>query len=99
MEEYLRAQFEKVKWQDPMRFTQWQAEVRAVRARGVAIDEGRYRKGFTVVAVPIVMAGAPVDKFMSALVVTEQLSDRARRDLVRALQGAADEVASATGAA
>ncbi len=60
-EEDLRAEFVKLRWQDPPSFDAWQVELDAARRSGYAIDADRYVRGVTTVATPIFSAeGQPI---------------------------------------
>jgi len=48
----LRHHFSRARWQDPPGFDEWLEQVRAVRRRGYALDEGQFRKGITAIAAP-----------------------------------------------
>lgn len=93
----LRQEFAKVRWQEPLSFDQWQREVGAVRAQGMAIDDGRYRRGITIIATPVFGADGVADKFIGALAVTGLLSARLRRELAQALKDAAAEISAGLG--
>jgi DNA-binding IclR family transcriptional regulator len=93
----LRDSFAKVRWQEPLDFRTWQAEVAAVRAQGMAIDDGRYRKGITIIATPVFNADGTTDKFIGALAVTGQLNAKSRRELAQALKDAAAEISRGLG--
>lgn len=49
----LEARFNTLRWDHPPTWSEWQAQVRQVRCQGVAVDEGHYIAGVTVVAAPI----------------------------------------------
>lgn len=49
----LKERFEKLRWDDPPAFQEWLAQVDEARLRGVAVDEGNYISGVTVVAAPV----------------------------------------------
>ncbi len=93
----LKEAFAKVRWQDPISFRQWQAEVATVKANGMAIDDGRYRKGITIIATPVFGADGVADKFIGALAVSGQLNARARRELGQALKDAAAQISRGLG--
>ena len=49
----LKARFDKLRWENPPSFDDWQAQVTQTLARGYAIDDGNYIAGVTVVAAPV----------------------------------------------
>ncbi len=49
----LKERFETLRWDDPPSFDAWLAQVDEARLRGVAVDEGNYISGVTVVAAPV----------------------------------------------
>lgn len=69
----VKARFRKLQWEAPPTIAEWQAEVEATRDSGFAIDDGRYIRGVSIVAAPIVMPSGAVN----ALVVVG-LSDQIR---------------------
>ncbi|HKY90517.1 MAG TPA: IclR family transcriptional regulator [Nevskiaceae bacterium] len=64
-ESELKARFETLRWDHPPSYAQWQEQVRQTRAQGVAVDEGYYISGVTVVAAPV---WSPRGKLSHALV-------------------------------
>lgn len=49
----LEAKFKTLRWDEPPTFGEWMAQVRQVRERGFAVDDGNYISGVTVVAAPV----------------------------------------------
>jgi len=49
----LRARFETLRWDEPPSFEEWRLQVAQAREEGVAVDEGNYISGVTVVAAPV----------------------------------------------
>lgn len=49
----LRARFEKLRWEEPPTFEEWQEQVAQTREQGIAVDAGNYISGVTVVAAPV----------------------------------------------
>lgn len=49
----LETKFKALRWDDPPTFDEWMAQVRQVRERGFAVDDGNYISGVTVVAAPV----------------------------------------------
>ena len=52
-EEELKAGFEELRWDEPPTFEEWTRQVTEVRKEGIAVDEGNYISGVTVVAAPV----------------------------------------------
>ena len=53
----LEARFNKLRWDEPPSFAEWQAQVAQTRAQGFGIDEGNYIAGVTVLAAPVWKGG------------------------------------------
>ncbi len=49
----LRVAFMRLRWEQPISFDRYRDEVREVKARGYAIDDGCYMRGVTSVAAPV----------------------------------------------
>jgi len=49
----LKERFEKLRWDEPPSWDEWQAQVAEARKRGIAVDAGNYISGVTVVAAPV----------------------------------------------
>ncbi|MDP3138106.1 MAG: IclR family transcriptional regulator [Burkholderiaceae bacterium] len=49
----LRRQFKQIRWEQPMSFEEYMAEVKEARDRGWSIDKGNYIAGISSVAAPI----------------------------------------------
>jgi DNA-binding IclR family transcriptional regulator len=49
----LKARFDRLRWEEPPSFDQWQAQVAETREQGFGVDEGNYISGVTVLAAPI----------------------------------------------
>ncbi|MFT3820799.1 MAG: IclR family transcriptional regulator [Rubrivivax sp.] len=90
----LRAAFDELNWQRPITYRQWRRELAEVRANGYAVDEGRYRRGITVIAAPV-LQGEHVDKFVGASMLSEQVSGRALRELAEEVKRAGQAIAAA----
>lgn len=52
-EEELRARFDRLRWEEPPTFEEWQEQVAETRRTGLGIDEGNYISGVTVLAAPV----------------------------------------------
>ncbi len=49
----IEARFKTLRWDDPPRYDEWQAQVAITAAQGYAVDDGNYIAGVTVVAAPV----------------------------------------------
>jgi DNA-binding IclR family transcriptional regulator len=49
----LKARFDRLRWEEPPSFDQWQTQVAETRQQGFGVDEGNYISGVTVLAAPI----------------------------------------------
>jgi DNA-binding IclR family transcriptional regulator len=49
----LEGRFKALRWDEPLTFAEWKSQVTQTRASGIAIDEGNYMSGLTVVAAPV----------------------------------------------
>lgn len=52
-EDELRTRFDRLRWEEPPSFAEWQEQVAQTRRDGFGIDEGNYISGVTVLAAPI----------------------------------------------
>ncbi len=52
-EEALASRFETLRWDHPPTFHEWKDQVEQTRTRGLAVDEGHYISGVTVVSAPV----------------------------------------------
>lgn len=55
----LKPRFERLRWEEPPTYAEWQAQVAEARRHGVAVDPGNYIAGVTVVAAPVWKAAGP----------------------------------------
>jgi DNA-binding IclR family transcriptional regulator len=51
--EELKARFDKLRWEEPPSFAEWQAQVAETRRTGLGMDDGNYISGVTVLAAPV----------------------------------------------
>jgi DNA-binding IclR family transcriptional regulator len=91
----LRHRFARARWQDAPSFATWLEEVRALRGRRHAIDEGQFRKGITAIAGPVFDADGKVERTISVTVVSAQLDAPLRSRLTQAVEHAANEISQA----
>jgi DNA-binding IclR family transcriptional regulator len=98
-ERTLRAAFAHTRWHRPLAFDAWMKQVEKVRRDGYAVDEGWYRKGITLLSVPVRATDGCARHFVGALAISAQLDAASRRRLVDALQEAAERLAPVIAAA
>jgi DNA-binding IclR family transcriptional regulator len=94
-EEQLRERISKLRWENAPAFEDYYAEVRQVRERGYAVDNGNYVKGVTTVSAPVVDASERAVMAMSAVGFTAQLNKAAIRHLGDDLHARATQVSRA----
>lgn len=58
-EEEVRPRFDQLRWDEAPGWDDWLAQVEDARQSGVAIDEGNYIAGVTVIAAPVWKSGRP----------------------------------------
>lgn len=81
----LRDRFDRLRWDRPPSYAQWQEEVAATKALGFGLDTDQYILGVTVISAPI-LAGQSVVHALVVVGLTERLRDRSAeigRELVR----------------
>ncbi len=88
----LAANFRKVRWQAPITFEDWRAEVEAVRRTRIAVDAGRYRAGITTMSTPILSSSGTATCFIGIVTISPQLSAATRKSVGKALLAAAEEI-------
>lgn len=89
--------FNKVRWQNSLRYDEWKVQVASAKASGVGVDDGYYRKGITALVVPVFCGDRKANFFIGANAVSEQLGVGKRRELVAALKQAAQQIGKAVG--
>jgi DNA-binding IclR family transcriptional regulator len=88
----LRRWFTKVRWQVPLGFEKWLAEVAQVSACGWAQDTGAFSRGVTTLAVPVFAPGGSIRGVIGVGVVSEQLDERLKARTILKLKRAAADV-------
>lgn len=88
----LRAQFDRLRWNRPLRFDDWMQEVQAAKQAGYSADEGNYIAGISVLAVPVLDACGRMTHTIVAAGIVHQLPQQDRQALIQALQQAAQQV-------
>jgi DNA-binding IclR family transcriptional regulator len=91
------ARFRELRWDRPPGLRAWRAEVAAARRDGYSIDQGNYIRGVTVVAVPVLTAGA-MSHGLVTVGVSEQVAELGAERIAGDLKRAADEVSTRLGA-
>ena len=91
----LRAQFERVRWQQPLQFKKWLRQVKLTRTRRHAIDEGDFRRGITSIAAGVFARDGSLSQTISINVVSAQLDTRRRAIFTDAVQRTSIEIAAA----
>ena len=77
--EFIRQQFELLRWENPPEFDEYWDDLKEARTRGYAIDRDHFVRGITTIAAPVFDAtGAPV-LVVSAVGFSGQFSDAALR--------------------
>lgn len=88
----LRADFDRLHWDNPPRFDSWLDQVAEVRAQGYAVDSGAYMSGVTVIAVPFLDAGGRMIRSLVAVGITERMAGQGIERLAQMMIKARDEV-------
>jgi DNA-binding IclR family transcriptional regulator len=92
----LKARFDRLRWEEPPSFDQWQAQVAETREQGFGVDEGNYISGVTVLAAPIWKNAGRPSHALVAIGVGSALKAK-RGDLEPALLTAARSVTEQMG--
>jgi DNA-binding IclR family transcriptional regulator len=86
-----------LRWDRPPGLRTWRAEVAAARRDGYSVDQGNYIRGVTVVAVPVLTAGA-MSHGLVTVGVSEQVAEIGAARIAADLRRAAAEVSTRLGA-
>lgn len=70
----IRRRFRGLRWDSPPSLREWRAEIDATRTNGYSIDEGRYLRGVTILAVPVLNARGVMTHGIAAIAVSEQVA-------------------------
>jgi DNA-binding IclR family transcriptional regulator len=89
----LRMLFDRVRWQGPLGFDDWSAQVALARERGYATDEGLFARGVTTLAVPVLSADGRVSRAIGIASISALLGPTDRDTIAAALIGAASDIA------
>ncbi|PNU03829.1 IclR family transcriptional regulator [Novosphingobium guangzhouense] len=85
--EELKPRFDALRWDDPPGWDDWLAQVAQARESGVAVDDGHYLAGVTVIAAPVWKGGRPSHALVAIGIGAALRSELPR--LKQALKGAA----------
>jgi DNA-binding IclR family transcriptional regulator len=85
----LRRSFAKVRWEIPMSFEQWLADVEDVQRLGYSEDAGAFARGVTTIAVPVFAHDDSVRGSIGVGVISAQLDGRLKTRLIQHLKKAA----------
>lgn len=88
----LRREFDRLVWDHPPSFADWQAEIERARAQGYAVDRGSYISGVTVVAVPVFDTAGRMTRSLVAIGISERLDAPELDRLAAALMALRDQV-------
>lgn len=88
----LKAQFDKLRWQDPISFEDYLAQAREARERGWAADEGNYARSVTTLSVPLRNAGGAITRVCSSTFLSPSLEPGVRDAMVAELKELAARV-------
>ena len=85
----LSRKFESLRWQHPIRFNDWLAEVEAARQLGHSADYGNYIGGITILAVPVLDATHRITHTLVTASISDQLSTADVEALLQELKSGA----------
>ena len=85
----LKASFDKLRWDDPPDYVQWQAQVAETRLQGYGIDEDNYISGVTVLAAPVWKGGKRPSHALVAIGIGSTLKRGSLEALAEALMSGA----------
>lgn len=88
-EDELKARFDKLRWEEPPSFAEWQAQVAETRGTGLGVDEGNYISGVTVLAAPVWKSRGKPSHALVAIGIGSALKRSGLPELKTALLGAA----------
>ncbi len=91
-EERIRRAFNRVKWERPIDFETWHAQVEKARIEGYAEDWGGFVKGVSTMAVPVFSPDGSVSHTIGVFAIDAQLTAENRIEIFRALRQTADDI-------
>jgi DNA-binding IclR family transcriptional regulator len=93
-ESELEERFKALRWDDPPTFEQWKAQVAHTRAQGIAVDEGNYIAGVTVIAAPVWKTRAKLSHALVAMGISSSLKRAGLPALQKALLASAQTLSN-----
>ncbi len=91
----LRREFDRVRWEVPISFEDWQSQLDIVRERGYSIDKNFFR-GATVVAVPV-FSFERMTRMVAATFISSNVGRELEQRIIEALHNAARAIEAAMG--
>lgn len=91
-EHALRAKFDTLRWQAPLRFEDWLAEVAHARQSGHSSDHGNYIGGISIIAVPVLDASQHITHTIVTASILNQLSPEQSDALTQELKAHAAQL-------
>jgi DNA-binding IclR family transcriptional regulator len=85
----LKHEFAATTWQTPLSFAQWRKQLPRVKEERVAIDDGWYRKGMTLMSAPVCAPDGTARRFIGILGITAQLDAKRHAAIAHALRQSA----------
>ncbi|MYM62426.1 IclR family transcriptional regulator [Pseudomaricurvus sp. HS19] len=93
----LKAQFDKLRWDEPPAYEEWLQQIEQTREQGFAMDTGNYISGVTVVAVPVWNSRGQLSNALVALGIGSALLRSGLAELQQALTEEARKLSSRLG--
>ncbi|HLT98296.1 MAG TPA: IclR family transcriptional regulator [Burkholderiaceae bacterium] len=81
-EKQLRAKFDTLRWQKPIRFDDWLQDVELARQNGHSADYGNYIGGIAIIAVPVLDAFGHITHTIVAAGILDQLTPDSAETLI-----------------
>lgn len=97
--EALAARFGALRWDRPPTLDDWRADVEATRRRGYSVDAGRYIRGVTIVAVPVLDAHGQMTHGIVAVGLGAEVEKAGAAALARDMRALARDVSEQLGSA
>jgi DNA-binding IclR family transcriptional regulator len=95
--EDLRRAFKKLRWDNPISLTEWEAQVAKAVDDGYAIDRGNLMAGVTVLAAPVLGINKVLDNTLVVVGISEQLPNQALSTIGLDLRKSADQISKQLG--
>ncbi len=89
-EKELRAKFDTLRWQTPIRFEDWLKDVELARKNGYSVDYGNYIGGIAITAVPVLDAFGRITHTIVTASILHQLTAEDTEGLSKELKSHAD---------